>query len=81
MKATFTFAVEERTHMFMSCPRCNGIHWQMIEQIEPKTETPFHMECRKCHLETEDYQTEKEAEAAWVNLIQTYNGEEWHGEV
>ena len=81
MKVTFTFIAENRTNMFMSCPRCNSVHALMMEQTEPATDTPYHMECRKCHLEAEDRQTPNGAEAAWVNLIQTYDGEDWHGEV
>ena len=81
MKKTYTFINKDKTNLFMSCPRCNSIHQIMAEQTNPKTDTPYHIECKKCHLEGDDGRTEKEAEAAWADLKMNYTGEEWHGEV
>lgn len=81
MRATYTFEATNRTNIFLSCPRCNSIHSVMMRQTEPETDTPYHVECRKCHLEGDDAPTEAGAEQAWVKTVATYNGEEWHGEV
>jgi len=80
MKKTFTFMEEKKCLPFHSCPRCNGIMILGMEQIEPATDKPWHVECAKCHLDTEDYESEYFAWDAWDVLRNNYDGEEWHGE-
>ncbi len=81
MKKTFEFEAEEFHCVFrFACPRCNGTVKLLMKQTAPETRKPYHYECKKCHLESEDAETENGALREWIELINNYTGGEWHGE-
>lgn len=54
MKVTYMERLEERMAWSrkMYCPNCGGHEYTVIEQLEPKSATPWTVRCPQCYYET-----------------------------
>lgn len=70
MKVTYLERVEDRTaiNRKMYCGECGEHGYQVVEQLEPYTITPWSCRCPVCGNETLQYPTRKKAVKAWQEL-------------
>lgn len=74
MKVTYTEQIENHTafNRRMYCSRCGGHEYDIVEQLEPVTPTPWYIRCSQCGHEGYASPARDIAIARWK---QEYNDE------
>ena len=82
MKITYTEQIENRTAFSrkMYCSKCGSHEYEVVEQLEPQTLTPWYVRCAQCDCEAFPAPARDIAIARWKQLtyqsnpIETYSG-------
>lgn len=67
MKITYMEKIENHNAWSrkMYCPNCGAHEYTIVEQIEPITDTPWHVRCPQCGFEGYESITREIAIARW----------------
>lgn len=70
MKVTYVERIERRTAFSrkMYCPACGGHEYEIVEQLEPHTETPWKVRCYQCGAEGFESPARDIAIARWKQI-------------
>ena len=70
MKVTYMERIENRTALSrkMYCPGCGGHEYDIVEQLEPATCTPWKIRCSQCGYEGFEAPARDIAIARWKQL-------------
>ena len=70
MKVTYTERIERRMawNRKMFCAQCGGHEYEIVEQLEPESTTPWYIRCPQCGAEGFESPTKDIAIARWKQL-------------
>ena len=77
MKKSFSFQKEKVGFSWHRCPYCGGRVYEVWRQVDPvdRKFPMYHVECAKCHRETDDFYREENAPIEWETFCE--GGRTW----